>query len=94
MPLLPPSSLGVFWITDYNGLPTGYYRNGPDIGDNGSSTYVHISTPVVKNGNFTNPPYTIGNWSYLPNIPSWMTSILDGGAGMGGDSRQWFPLEY
>ena len=39
---LPPSSVGVDWITTPNGLPAGYYRNGPDIGDNGSSTYVPV----------------------------------------------------
>ena len=37
---LPQSSLGVDWIPTPNGLPTGFYRYGPDIGDNGSTSYV------------------------------------------------------
>ena len=45
---LPPSSLGVDWITTPQGLPTGFYRNGPDIGDNGSTSYVtNITTGLL-----------------------------------------------
>ena len=44
---LAPSSLGVDWISTPNGLPTGFYRHGPDIGDNGSTSFVTNVTTVA-----------------------------------------------
>ena len=48
----PPSSLGVDWITTPTGLPKGFYRHGPDLGDNGSTTFITATTnttPSISN---------------------------------------------